>query len=363
MPLAMSAPEPPPADETPAGGAPSGAPSSPASVPVPAAQSLAVLPPLGAMAALTSFGELLLRRGALRTLDVSYDTLLTLGRVGDFLVNLAAISGLIALGGVVRDFVVTPAHLRVWQRLTLAAMSGLMMPVILVALVIPATGAFRYVGPLGVAFGVLLAFQMTTMGIRLFGATYARTSAVLAMTAVLSGIFSLLRVTLIELGSPIPALSAGANGMIMFGEVCFFGVPLLLGLALAKRVEPGRVALRFAGAALVFGLSAGLLGWGAFTYRTTFETIVVGALDTTLFADAPEVYALLLPMCVGAMTLGLLHPRTAARQLGFAMMLWISAGFTPRTPSRVLMMVLAAALLARGTAGMGRSADSRARRV
>ena len=135
----------------------------------------------------------------------------------------------------------------------------------------------------------------------------------------------------------------GLNGA---GETAYLAAPFVVGITLWSHPGLTRRTRVIAAAAML--LSFASIATGKIALGRTFKVILVGAQDVTAFLDtSPGLYLLAFPVAFGAIALGLSHRYPASRQSGWALLLIVCAGFSPRTPSRALMLVVGAAFLTR----------------
>lgn len=324
--------------------------------------ALSAAPLLGVVAACAAMIDLAINRVAVRTLGstLSHDELIRLSRWGDLPRNLAAICGLVALTIALVAFLRTPVHAPVRRRLSIAGFAGIFLPTTALATLLPAertslqivlfaTGAANV---LAVLLGLTAARGRAPSGIRA-GAVMMASSALLAFVALVMSVVQ-----------PIAHMEwgiASARWMRNAGEVAYLLVPVAVGITVFPRGRTPRSRLSLALGVLGGLAIAGLMWWGHSELRTEFTVIVYGATRLELLLETlPEAYVI--PISLGfAVGLGALTSDDPThRQAGAAVLLIVAAGYAAKSPSRLLMMVLGAALLARATLALaGRLSERR----
>jgi len=105
-----------------------------------------------------------------------------------------------------------------------------------------------------------------------------------------------------------------------------------------------------AGALGVATATLGVFFWSQLSLRSHFPDVIYGLTHLNLFLEtAPTVYGPILAVGMGVVTLGLLSPVMADRQIGAGLLLLAAGGFTPRAPILLLYLSLGALLLTRGS--------------
>jgi len=280
--------------------------------------------------------------------NLPHATRVNLERWGGVPRNLAAVAGLVALAAGLLAFVRRRGHVSLPSRIGLAAFSGVLLPTLFLATVLPAA---RTTPPIvllatGAADVMAILLAASVLGrpgpacLRLGMASFA-SAALLGFGAIVlglaSGLFNL------SLGYSI------SGTMAQLGEVAWLTVPICFGAALWPRGRGPAQRLRLAAAAGVAAFTLSIFLWGQVSLRSHFADIFYGLTHLNLFLEsAPMVYGPILAFGMGVVTLGLLSPLMADRQLGAGLLLVAAAGFTPRAPILLLYLSLGALLLARG---------------
>lgn len=337
---------------------------------------LRVAPPLALMAVVAALFELALARLGYQGLADVIDevTVRELKDWARFPRNLAAISGLTSLAVGLLAFLRLPGYAPVGRRLAVAAFSGIFVPSVVVATLLPAAT----LRPKLVIFGLAAANVLVTL---------------LAMTAVRHrpwrglrpavacvGIAAFVSLAVVGLGQlaqspgglwgPLATLfidHAGATqtfllGLRHVGELAWLGVLGLGGWALATGGGSARRHRRIAiwlgvGAIVAVALFLAYQGVG---HR--FRLALIWAFRLGLVIDeAPAAYAIPLGLGLGATLTGLARPEPAARQLAMGLALWLAAGYAPHTPIQLLYLVLSALLITRSAQALDPDGEWRER--
>lgn len=309
------------------------------------------MPFLGWLAIAASLADLLLNRLALRLLSAPHATLLHLQWWGTATRNLAACAGFVALMAGSFGLLLHPRALPLWRRLAVASVAGIFTPLIMLAAVLPASGPFQALGPLTAVSGAALTTQFAMTGLRPHGhpATLWG-SALLTLTGLMMFAHLAIAITTPFLSS---AWLLDANFWLRRGsEVIYLTLGLIVLSTLPHAVSQ-RVRWLGLGAAAVTGLTAvTLMRWMAPGHEK-LGTVLVGALDLHIFVSwLPQTYVLWLGVVLGAGAVALRHPTPAFRQATGALLLLTSSGCFPRTPSRVLMLVVGTLLLVRSAVAL-----------
>jgi len=139
-----------------------------------------------------------------------------------------------------------------------------------------------------------------------------------------------------------------SNAFRWSGELAYLAAPIAIGFAIAIpwRKARGKAALVLSGF-VAASIAAGMLAWKHLVGRD-LPDLLYGAVRLDFLPENDFIlYAI--PLGVGgAVTVAaMLSGDPVRRQMGAALLLLLSAGYAPRTPSTLLMTVLGVALLAR----------------
>ncbi len=345
------------------------APEPPTSAPTPRAvftpPPLHLAPPLALLAAFAGVLDLLLRRGLLRTISdrLERSEARALGPWLDVPMNLAAIAGTIAVTVGLFRLLASRLHapwdaparsVRVAEaamRAITAAFAGILLPSVAIATFFPAEHTTGYVVFASASAAYLLVMQVTFLAGRFRGPAGLRAGVFLLGTSVFAAFLALvLGVFGVRFGW------SGAFDVTMLlslaGEVSF----LLLPLAVLPTVIPDRGTPRMA-VAIAIGATVGLSTMVVFdVWRVylgpSYDAILYGAVRFEAFLGRPGVvYALPFGLYLGLGVGALASSRVPDRQIGAGILALLAAGYGPRTPAQLLLMVLGATLLSRAMVG------------
>jgi uncharacterized membrane protein len=170
---------------------------------------------------------------------------------------------------------------------------------------------------------------------------------VLMLVAAFSGIVSMI-VSMVGERTHWEHTERLANAFRWSGELAYLAVPIAIGFAVAIpwRKARGKTALVLSGF-VAASIAAGMLAWKHLVGRDLPDLLYGAVRLDFLPEDDFILYAI--PLGVGgAVTVAaMLSKDPVRRQMGAALLLILSAGYAPRTPSTLLMTVLGVALLAR----------------
>lgn len=311
--------------------------------------SVANVPPLGWLASLAALAELVIARVLV---NMGHDmwpgaALLHVDRVGRFARNLSVVSALVALGFCLVAFSSRRSGLPLSGRAGIAGFGWLLIPIVTLMTFLPLewTRVQLVLVVAGLAHALVLLLILA--GLHWRSTAPALAAQVLMLVAAFSGVVSM-AITVIggrEYWANTERLS---NAFRWSGELAYLAVPLAIGFAVAI---PWRTARGKATIALS-ALAAGLVATGMALWQRAagedFPMLLYGALRLDLLPDA---YALFyaIPLGIGAAVTvaAVLSNDPVRRQLGASLLLLLSAGYAPRTPGTLIIMVLGVALLAR----------------
>jgi hypothetical protein len=177
---------------------------------------------------------------------------------------------------------------------------------------------------------------------------------VLTLVAALSGVFSMV-VNLVGERTYWEHSERLSNAFRWSGELAYLAVPIAIGSAISIPWRELRGKTTIAAAAVAAGVvAAGMIVWKHAVGRD-LPDLLYGALRLDFLPDRDFIlYAI--PLSAGAaVTVAAIMSKDAIRrQLGGALLLLLSAGYAPRTPSALLLTVLGVALLARAAIALAR---------
>ncbi len=313
---------------------------------------MASVPALAALAAFAFVIELLGARFALRIegsrelSQLTHPELLQLDTLAAFARNLGAVSGLVALGLCLTDWIRPRTFLSMVLRVAIAAIAGVLLPTLVLSTLLPeerttvivvlvATGSAHV---LAVLFGV--------------GSLLWRASPLprLAVTGIVGASFFAFASTVVLVIAAQTLWQHGHPvGMALrrTGEVSFLiSVPLL---ALSGLPRTGWRRAGLGVGALVGGLAILVASRGAEVLEPeTWGDVLYGATHfELLLADASLFYLVWLGLAIGVGVAALFAPHPRDRQKGLATLLLAAAGFSPTTPGTLIPMILGVSLACR----------------
>lgn len=315
----------------------------------PDVRPFASAPLLAGLAAVASLVDTLVSRLAAPTLASRTPLAVTRAilATGDVAMNLAAVAGLVALGGVLVEVLRRGRFGSLFHRLTVAGFAGVFLPSVALSAALPRahTTPQLVIVTTGAAFVLAVLFGMSALPAR------CPLPLRVAVGLVTLGAAASLLATLMLYAPWLRRHGGGEFGAALLAhvaELAWLATPLCAALALRPelRSRRGRVALVAAlavGTALSLGfrllrtVARGQLGdvlYYAFRVQLALET-------------APLVYTIGVTLAVMLAVVALLARESWRRQLGAAVLLLVAAGVTPRMPGTLLMFVLGASMLGR----------------
>ena len=274
--------------------------------------------------------------------------------------NLAAVAGVISLAIGLLSFLRLPGFAPVGRRLAVAAFSGIFVPSVVVAAMLPAAT----LRPKLVIFALAAANVLVTL-LSMTAVRY-RPSRALRVAVACLGVAAFSSLAVVGLGqllhvreglwAPIAALfidhaSAAQTfllGIRHAGELAWLTTLVAGAGALAIG---GGSARRHRRVAVWLGVSAVLVIALVASHEVLghrFRLAIIWAFRLGLVVDdLPALYALPLGLGLGGALTGLARPEPAARQLAMGLGVWLAAGYAPHTPIQLLYLVLAALLVTR----------------
>ncbi len=306
-------------------------------------------PLLAGLAAIASLVDTLVSRLAAPTLASRTPLPVTraIFATGDVAMNLAAVAGLAALGGVLFEVLRRGRFGSLFHRLTVAGFAGVFLPSVALSAALPRahTTPQLVIVTTGAAFVLAVLFGMSALPSRSpWPLRVAVGLVTLGAAASLLAMLMLYAPWLRRHGGG----EVGAALLAHLAELVWLTTPLCAALALRPdlRSRRGRAALVVA---LVIGTALSL------GFRM-LRTVARGQLGDVLYyafrvqlvlESAPLVYTIGVTLAVMLAVVALLARESWRRQLGAAVLLLVAAGVTPRMPGTLLMFVLGASMLGR----------------
>lgn len=307
------------------------------------------LPPLAGLAALAATADMALNRVLLPLLSeyARHAFLLRLDQWGDLFTNLAAIAGLVALGVALRDAWVD-RYVGVRRKLMLGGFTSMLVAIVGWALLFPQEDTTQQlvlysvgVGSISVALWMMVAFRYVATWPARFSALLLGLAAIFSVSAQVVELFARRTLQSVTLES--------YQALRGLGEVSYLLAILFLAVLMRPRgrhlrAHTGRVV---GGMALAACAASAVFAWTMF--RRDIPLVLYNTQRVAWLLDSvPWLYAIPLSMGIGASVAAIVGGGAARIQMGTGMLLLLAAGYAPRSPGRLLMWVLAAALFARG---------------
>ncbi|MDH3653577.1 MAG: hypothetical protein OEN21_04865 [Myxococcales bacterium] len=309
----------------------------------------AAAPPLAWMAGAAALADMILNRVLIRLGSDAWspDALLRLDTWGGFARNLSVVSALVALGFCLASLSSTRSELPFSPRAGIASFGWLLVPIVTLMTFLPRawTTPELVIIVAGLAHATILLFILA--GMRWRSTRPVAVAMVLTLVAALSGVLSMV-VNLVGERTFWEHTERLSNAFRWSGELAYLAAPIAIGFAISI---PWR-ELRGKTAIVLSALAAGVVAAGMIIWKHAvgrdLPDLLYGALRLDFLPDRDFIlYAI--PLGVGAaVTVAAIMSKDAARrQLGAGLLMLLSAGYAPRTPSALLMTVLGVALLAR----------------
>jgi len=277
----------------------------------------------------------------------STDALFRLGTWGGFARNLSVVSALVALGFSLISLSSPKSGLPFSARAGIASFGWLLVPIVTLMAFLPRawTRPELVIVIAGLAHATIVLLILA--GMRWRSTRPVTVALVLTLVAALSGVFSMV-VNLVGERTYWEHTERLSNAFRWSGELAYLAAPIAIGFAISIPWRDLRGKTVIVLSALAAGaVSTGMIVWKHAVGRD-LPDLLYGALRLDFLPDRDFIlYAI--PLSVGAAVTvaAIMSKDTIRRQLGGALLLLLSAGYAPRTPSALLVTVLGVALLAR----------------
>ena len=301
------------------------------------------------MTGVAAFTDLVINR-VLRPLGIdvwSHDALVGLDRWGAFARNLSVVSALVALSFCLASFSSRKSALPISARAGIASFGWVLVPIVALMTFLPRsyTRVELVLAVAGLAHALILLLILA--GIHWRSTRPTAVALVLTLVASFSGIVSMI-VSLVGGRIYWAHTDRLSNAFRWSGELAYLAVPLAIGLAVAIpwREAAGKATL------VLSGLAAGVVAIGMAVWKYAVGQDLPDLLYGTVRVDfLPEddfiLYAIPLGIGAAVTVTAMLSKDPVDRQMGAALLLLLSAGYAPRTPSALIVTVLGVALLSR----------------
>jgi hypothetical protein len=310
---------------------------------------IAAVPPLAWMTGTAALADLIINRVLLPLgIDVwSHDALVRLDGWGGFARNLSVVSALVALSFCLASLSSRKSGLPMSARAGIASFGWVLVPIVTLMTFLPRgyTRVEVVLALAGLAHALILLLILA--GIHWRSTRPTAVALVLTLVAAFSGIVSMI-VSLIGGRTYWEHTDRLANAFRWSGELAYLAVPLAIGLAVAIpwREAAGKATL------VLSGLAAGVVTIGMAVWKhgvgQDLPDLLYGAVRLDFLPDDDFIlYAIPLGIGAAVTVTAMLSKDPVDRQMGAALLLLLSAGYAPRTPSALIVTVLGVALLSR----------------
>jgi len=310
---------------------------------------MANVPPLAWMAAFAAAAELLIDRVLIKLGHAAWsnEALLQLDRWGRLFRNLSAVAALVATAFCLVALSSRRSGLPLSARAGIAGFGWVLVPIVTLMTFTPLAWTSPQLVHVVVGLAHAAILLLILAGLHWRSSPGMVAALVLTMVASLSGVASMI---IRVVGERVfwEHTDRLSNAFRWSGELAYLGIPLAVAFALAipwgtLRGKAALVLSTVAASAMAIGM--------AFWQRAAgkeLPTMVYGAVRLELLPDAySALYAIPLGMGCAVTVAAAMSEDPARRQMGSALLLLLSAGYAPRTPSALIVTVLAVALLAR----------------
>jgi len=277
----------------------------------------------------------------------SHDALVWLDNWGSFARNLSVVSALVALSFCLASLSSAKNGLPFSARAGIASFGWVLIPIITLMTFLPRawTRVELVLVVAGLAHALILLLILA--GIHWRSTRPTSVALVLMLVAAFSGVVSMM-VSMVGERMHWEHTERLGNAFRWSGELAFLAAPIAIGFAVAIpwRETRGKAALVLSGLAAAL-VAAGMAVWKHLV-GLDLPDLLYGAVRLD-FLPEDDFILYAIPLGVGAAVTvaAMLSKDPVRRQIGAALLLLLSAGYAPRTPSTILMTVLGVALLAR----------------
>ena len=314
-----------------------------------ASPSFAVVPPLAWMAGGAALADLVINRilVPLGRDTWSHDAFAGLDTWGAFARNLSAVSALVAVSFCLASLSSRKSGLPISARAGIASFGWVLVPIVTLMTFLPRgmTRVELVLAVAGLAHALILLLILA--GIHWRSTRAASAALVLTLVASFSGIVSMI-VNLVGGRTYWEHADRLANAFRWSGELAYLGVPFAVGLAVAIPWKEARGKAALVLSALAAGLvTIGMALW-SHVAGPDLPDFLYGATRLDFLPDDDFIlYAIPLGIGWAVTVAAMLSKDSVDRQMGAALLLLLSAGYAPRTPSALIVTVLGVALLSR----------------
>jgi hypothetical protein len=301
------------------------------------------------MAGAGAFADLIFNRVLipLRADVWSDDTLHRLDDAGSFARNLSVVSALVALSFCLGSFSSEKSGLPFSARAGIASFGWVFVSIIALMTFLPRglTRIELVLGTVGLAHALILLLVLA--GIHSRSTWPIAIALVLTLVASFSSLLSTI-VSVIGERTYWEHANRLSNAFRWSGELAYLAVPVVVSIAIATPIRETRGKLAVLLATLVGG-SAGvaMVEWEE-AAGGNLADFLYGAVRLDFLTEEHAVlYAIFVALACGAAVTAMLSKNAIHRPMAAALLLLLSAGYAPRSPSTLIITVLGVALLAR----------------
>lgn len=307
------------------------------------------VPPLAWMAGAAALVDLIFNRVLipLRADVWSDGTLDRFDDAGSFARNLSVVSALVALSFCLASFSSEKSGLPFAARTGIASFGWVFVSIIAMMTFLPRglTRVELVLATVGLAHGLILLLVLAGIHWR---STWPIAIA-LALTLVAS--FSSLLSTIVSVVGERTYWEHAdrlSNAFRWSGELAYLAVPVVVSVAIAVPIRETRGKLAVLFAMLVGGAAGiGMVEWEK-AAGGNMADLLYGAVRLDFLTEEHAVlYAVFVALACGAAVTAMLSRNAIHRPMAAALLLLLSAGYAPRSPSTLIVTVLGVALLAR----------------
>lgn len=309
----------------------------------------AATPPLAWMAGIAALADLVINRVLilLGTEAWSHDALARLDSWGGFARNLSVVSALVALSFCLWSFSSRKSALPLSARAGIASFGWILVPIVTLMTLLPRAWTRVELVLLVAGIAHALIVLLILGGIHRRSTRPTSTALVLMLVAAFSSIVSMI-VNLVGERMHWEHTERLSNAFRWSGELAYLAAPIAVGFAIAIpwRKTSGKAALVLSALA-ASSIGAGMVVW-KHAVGQDLPDLLYGAVRLDFLPDDDFIlYAIPLGIGWAVTVAAMLSKDPVRRQMGAALLLILSAGYAPRTPSTLLVTVLGVALLAR----------------
>jgi hypothetical protein len=277
----------------------------------------------------------------------SNEALVRLDSWGSFARNLSVVSGLVALAFCLMSLSSRKSGLPLSARAGITSFGWVLIPIVTLMTFLPRawTGVQLVLVVAGLAHALILLLILA--GIHWRSTRPVGVALALTLVAGFSGIVSMV-VSMVGERTHWEHTERLSNAFRWSGELAYLAVPIAIGFAISIpwREARGKAALALSGLAAAF-VAVGMAVWKDAVGRD-LPDLLYGAVRLEFLPDDDFIlYAIPLGAGWAVTVAAMMSNDSVRRQMGAALLLLLSAGYAPRTPSTLLMTVLGVALLAR----------------